>query len=256
MTVIIEDPLIVSMAIARPLPLHESSRRLRELYPESPRVHGVAVMADVSRRRWWPLAAAADGGERAGERAGERDRLRAMFGAAVSDVNTPATAAWQLASTFAHTVVGRAVALLLLEGRAWDPGLENLWVHTDPEGGIDWAGVTDPTLRVLADDPCADADAVVRLPGEQALAIWTSHRCHLTLDPLFRRIHDVSDGALAVSAMWGIVGSAVVATAAHLPLLARCSEVTTMRRAQAVLDAFVGFGLPVRGTRPAKGLLY
>jgi outer membrane protein OmpA-like peptidoglycan-associated protein len=33
-----------------------------------------------------------------------------------------------------------------------------------------------------------------------------------------------------------------------VPLLAGSSEVTSMRRAQAVLDALVGFGLPVRGT--------
>ena len=60
MTVLIEDPLIAGMAISRPLPLHESSRRLRELYPECPRVYGVAVMGDLSRRRWWPLADGAD----------------------------------------------------------------------------------------------------------------------------------------------------------------------------------------------------
>ena len=51
MPVLIEDPLIAAMAIRRTLPLHESSRRLRELYPECPRVYGVAVMGDLSRRR-------------------------------------------------------------------------------------------------------------------------------------------------------------------------------------------------------------
>ena len=56
MTVVVDDPLIARMAIRRALPLHESSRRLRELYPECPRVYGVAVMGDLSRRRWWPLA--------------------------------------------------------------------------------------------------------------------------------------------------------------------------------------------------------
>jgi hypothetical protein len=49
MTVVIDDPLIAGMAIRRTLPLHESSRRLRELYPECPRVYGVAVMGDLSR---------------------------------------------------------------------------------------------------------------------------------------------------------------------------------------------------------------
>jgi hypothetical protein len=34
----------------------------------------------------------------------------------------------------------------------------------------------------------------------------------------------------------------------QVPLLAGSSELTSMRRAQAVLDALVGFGLPVRGT--------
>ena len=58
MTVVVDDPLIARMAIERTLPLHESSRRLRELYPECPRVYGVAVMGDLSRRRWWPLTEA------------------------------------------------------------------------------------------------------------------------------------------------------------------------------------------------------
>ena len=44
MTIVVDDPLISRMAIAQTLPLHESSRRLRELYPECPRVYGVAVM--------------------------------------------------------------------------------------------------------------------------------------------------------------------------------------------------------------------
>ena len=55
MTVLVEDPLIASMTIKRALPIHESSRRLRALYRECPRVYGVAVMGDLSRRRWWPL---------------------------------------------------------------------------------------------------------------------------------------------------------------------------------------------------------
>ena len=61
--------------------------------------------------------------------------------------------AQQLAATLAHVVVGRVMPLLVLEGRAWDTGLENLWVHVDSEGAIDWVGVVDPTLRALPDDP-------------------------------------------------------------------------------------------------------
>jgi hypothetical protein len=232
--VLVDDPLIAGMTISRPLPLHESSARLRKLDPECPRVYGVAVMADVGRRRWWPLASALT-----------TDRLRRMFVSAVRETDSRAAAS-QLAATLAYTVVGRVVALVILEGQAWDPGLENLWVHCDSEGAIDWAGVVDATLRVLPNDPVVD-DSVVRLPGEAALATWTAHRCHRAMQPLFLRLCDVSAGALPVSAMWAMVGSAVVATATQVPLLAGACEATGMRRAQAVLDAFVSFGLPVRG---------
>ena len=58
MSVTVEDPLIDGMAISHVLPVHESGQRFRALYPETPRVYGVAVMSDVSRRRWWPLSAA------------------------------------------------------------------------------------------------------------------------------------------------------------------------------------------------------
>ncbi len=152
MTMTIDDPLIAAMAIERVLPLHESSRRLRELYPQCPRVYGVAVLADVSVRRWWPL-----------ESAVSTDRLQTMFDAAAADMDYR-SAARQLAATLVHTVIGRVVALVVLEARAWDTGLENLWVHVDSDGVIDWAGVVDPTVRVLPDDPhLADGDGDCRL---------------------------------------------------------------------------------------------
>lgn len=241
MSVLADDPLIAGMTISRRHPLHESSRRLRELYPEGPRVYGVAVMADVGRRRWWPLTAAL-----------EADRLRVMFAASAAEMGSRAAAAQQLAATLAHVVLGRVVALVILEGRAWDPGVENLWVHMDSEGAIDWVGVIDPTLRALPDDPAADVrGGVVTLPGEAALATWTAHRCHRALEPLFAELHRISRGALSVGAMWGIVGSAVISAAAQVPALAGSNELVAMRRAQAVLDALAGFGLPVRGLRRA-----
>ena len=240
MTVVIEDPLIAGMAIRRTLPLHESSRRLRELYPECPRVYGVAVMGDLSRRRWGPLADAVT-----------TNRLGAMFDIAAEETDSRAAVAQQLAATLAHVVVGRVVPLLVLEGRAWDTGLENLWVHVDSEGAIDWVGVVDPKLRALPDDPAfqyrASPAGIVALPGEAALTTWVAHRSHRALDPLFTRLYAISGGAISVASMWHMVGGAVVSAATQVPILAGSSEVTSMRRAQAVLDALVGFGLPVRG---------
>jgi hypothetical protein len=258
MTVLVDDPLIAGMAIRRTLPLHESSRRLRELYRECPRVYGVAVMGDLSRRRWWPLAEVVT-----------TDRLQAMFDLAADETDSRAAVTQQLAATFAHVVVGRVVPLVVLEGRAWDTGLENLWVHVDSEGAIDWVGVVDPTVRALPEDPYFGSrgslgigrsarDGIVALPNEAALTTWVAHRSHRALQPLFAKLAEVSGGAMSVASMWHIVGGAVVSAATQVPLLAGSSEMTSMRRGQAVLDALVGFGLPVRGlTRMStgKGLL-
>ena len=91
MTAVVDDPLIAGMAIRRVLPLHESSRRLQMLYPERPRVYGVAVMSDLSRRRWWPLQSAVT-----------TNRLELMFHAAAQEMDSPAAAAQQLAATAAE----------------------------------------------------------------------------------------------------------------------------------------------------------
>lgn len=240
MTTVNDDPLIAAMSIERVLPLHESSRRLRALDPQCPRVYGVAVLGDVSIRRWWPL-----------ESAVRTDRLQTMFDAAVVDMDRR-SAARQLAAMLVHTVIGRVVALVVLEARAWDTGLENLWVHVDSDGGIDWAGVVNPTVRVLPDDPyLTESDRLgegsVQLPSEAALTTWVAHRCHRTLTSLFAALHVVSGGAMSTAAMWQIVGSTVVATATQVPQLAGADELAAMRRGQAVLDALAGFGLPVRG---------
>jgi hypothetical protein len=254
MTVLFDDPLIAGMAIRRTLPLHDSSRRLRELEPECPRSYGVAVMGDVSRRRWWPLIEALT-----------TDRLRAMFDIAAGETDNRVAVTQQLAATLAHVVIGRVVPLLVLEGRAWDTGLENLWVHVDSEGTIDWVGVVDPTLRALPDDPFfldhtpmpvgeSARGGIVALPSEAALTTWVAHRSHRALAPLFDGLADISGGAMSVASMWHLVGAAVVSVATQLPLLAGSSELTSMRRGQAVLNALVGFGLPVRGaSRTAPG---
>jgi len=85
------------------------------------------------------------------------------------------------------------------------------------------------------------------------LTTWVAHRSHRALAPLFAAISDVSDNAVWPASMWHIVGSAVVGAATHVPILAGSSELVSMRRGQAVLDAFVGFGLPVRGRSPITG---
>ena len=47
---------------------------------------------------------------------------------------------------------------------------------------------------------------------------------------------------MSVASMWHIVGGAVVSAATQVPLLAGSSELTSMRRAQGVLDPWSGSG--------------
>ena len=133
-----------------------------------------------------------------------------MFDLAAEETDSRAAVAQQLAATLAHVVVGRVVPLLVLEGRAWDTGLENLWVHVDSEGAIDWVGVVDPTLRALPDDPYFGSrrglrmghsarDGIVALPNEAALTTWVAHRSHRALEPLFAKLAEVSGGAMSVA---------------------------------------------------------
>lgn len=233
-----DDPLLAKMQIHRTLPVHESCRRLRGIYPGYPRVYGVAVLADLPRRQWWPLSSARTA-----------NRVRVTYLKAAPEVG-PRTAARQLAADFIHEILGRMLPLVLLEGRAWDVGLENLWVHIDRDGMIDWAAITDPTLRVLPDDPALSDGhtAVVVLPGEPALTTWVAHRTHRSLAALFAYINELCDGAIRVGEMWQIVGPMVLDTTARISQTADDHE-SVIRRSQAILDALTGFGLPVRKTR-------
>ncbi|WP_230987502.1 iron reductase [Mycolicibacter heraklionensis] len=237
-----EDPLIARMVIRRRFALHESCTRLRQLHPHCPRTYGVAVLADVNKRRWFPL-----------DSVFTIDRLRVRFDetAAMTD---PRAAGNVLAARLVHEVLGRLLPLVLLEGRAWDAGLENLWVHFDRDNDIDWVAVVDPTVRVLPDDPWihekgerGHTDTVVVLPSESALTTWAAHRCHRTLAPLFVWLHAVCEGAISIASMWQLLGSTVVVAANQLPRRTEQDEAVSFRRSQAILDAMVGFGLPVRG---------
>lgn len=96
-------------------------------------MYAVAAMAEQGKRRWWRLA----DGLREG-------RIELMYRRHAAEMISADIAAEVVATALIHAVLGRVVALLVAEGRAWDPGLENLWIHTDNDGGIDWAAWSTP----------------------------------------------------------------------------------------------------------------
>ncbi|MFE3987368.1 hypothetical protein ACFXPR_23030 [Nocardia tengchongensis] len=207
--------------------------RLRALQPDHPRVYAVAAMADQGKRRWWRLA----DGIREG-------RIEVMYRRHAAEMSNADIAAEVVATALIHAVVGRVMAMVVSEARAWDPGLENLWIHSDNDGGIDWAGLSDTTIRVLDGDPLAEEDGVVALPCERALYVWLVHRCL----PALTLIQDAMAhcAGLSVRRFWGLVAESVVGAATYVPALANTSSSEGARRGQAMLAAFEDRGLPVR----------
>ncbi|MFI2558788.1 hypothetical protein [Nocardia farcinica] len=207
--------------------------RLRALQPDHPRVYAVAAVAEHGRRRWWKLSE--------GLREG---RIELMFRRHAAEMTNAEVAAEVVATALIHAVVGRVAALLVMEGRAWDPGPENLWVHNDNDGGIDWAGLEDTTIRVLDDDPLVGAHGVVGFPCERAMSVWLAHRCEASLALVHHGLSRCS--GLSARRFWSLVGESVVGAATYVPDLARTDSVLGARRGQGLLVALEERGLPVR----------
>ncbi|NKY52791.1 IucA/IucC family C-terminal-domain containing protein [Nocardia vermiculata] len=209
------------------------SVRLRALQPGHPRVYAMAAMADQGRRRWWRLADGAREG-----------RIEVMYRRHAAEMASAEMAAEVVATALIHAVVGRVVALLVCDNRAWDPGLENLWIHTDNDGGVDWAGLSDTTVRVVDGDPLAGRPGVVTLPCDRALQVWLAHRCETALTMVSESLARCA--GLSRARFWALVGETVVGAATYVPELARTAADTGTERGQALLAAFADHGLPVR----------
>ncbi|PTR27446.1 hypothetical protein C8K36_10468 [Rhodococcus sp. OK519] len=219
--------------------LDASCCRLREISPDYPRVYAVATMARQGKRRWWPIASCAAHSDEL-----PADRVGRMYARLFEDLQSPTAAVTQVASALVHAIVGRVAALVVLEGRAWDPGVDNLWIHMDSDNGIDWAGVVDTTLRVLPEDDLAYAREVVTLPCERALLVWTAHRCVTSLAAV-RSALDLC-APLDAARFATLVADAVLSAVTRIPLSTGTSEVAAVRRGQGLLDAFEAAGVPVR----------
>ncbi|MEU7764961.1 hypothetical protein AB0B25_07540 [Nocardia sp. NPDC049190] len=207
--------------------------KLRALRPEHPRVYAVAAMVEQGKRRWWPLS----GGAREG-------RIELMYQRHAAEIIRADIAAEVVATALIHAVIGRVSALLIVAGRAWDPGVENLWIHTDNDGGIDWAGLVDTTIRVLDGDRLAGGPGVVALPCEEAMYVWLAHRCEPALALIQASMAHCS--GLSPRRFWSLVGESIAGASTYVPALARTDATLGARRGQGLLAALSDRGLPVR----------
>ncbi|MEV0299145.1 hypothetical protein [Nocardia sp. NPDC050710] len=227
------EPMTTRAAYDTPVTFARACNRLRALQPEHPRVYAVADMADQGKRRWWKLS----DGLREG-------RIELMYRRHAAEMISADTAAEVVATALIHAVIGRVAALLVAEGAAWDPGLENLWVHNDNDGGIDWAGLSDTTIRVLDGDRRAGEPGVVVLPCERAMYVWLAHRCEASLSLIQHGLARCA--GLSARRFWSLVGESIVGAATYVPDLARTDALIGARRGQGLLQAMEERGLPVR----------
>lgn len=207
--------------------------RLQALQPEHPRVYAVAAMAGQGKRRWWHVPTGLSEG-----------RVELMYRRHAAEMINNEVAAEVVATALIHSVVGRATALFVMSARTWDPGCDNLWIHHDNDGGIDWAGLSDTTIRVLDGDPEAGEPGTATLPCEAAMAVWLVQRCASALIPLQSVLTRCS--GLSARRFWSLVGESVVGAATYVPDLARVDSTAGARRGQLLLAAFEERGLPVR----------
>ena len=225
---VVNDETIVTRAV-----FDQTNEMLGSLRQGYPKFYSMADLKTQSRRRWVPLERAVDGG-----------RVETMFRHYLDESGDRRFATYLVADAFAHGVLGRVVASFVSTGRVWDTGAENLAVRTDIDGGLDWAGVRDTTLRVLPDDPCAGSDGTIVLPCEEALACWIACRSRPTLESVYDGLSSVS--GCRPSTLWSIVGESVLGAATLVPSFAGTSPETGHRRGQLVLDALHNAGLAVR----------
>lgn len=214
-------------------PFEQTSVYLGALRPDYPKFYSMADLGFQTRRRWVPLVSAVDCG-----------RVEAMYRRFVEESGDRRYAVRQVTSAFIHGVVGRATASFVTLGRAWDTGAENLSVRTDIDGGLDWAGVRDTTLRVLPGDPAADSDDTRVMPCEEALARWSACRSREALQRVFEGLASV--GECSTDTLWAAVGEHVLGVATLIPHYAGTSPEVGYRRGQLVIEAFRDSGLPVR----------
>lgn len=201
--------------------------------PGYPKFYSMADLGRQSRRRWVPLESAVDGG-----------RVELMFRHYFAESGDKRFATYQVADAFAHAVLGRAVASFATTGRVWDTGVENMSVRTDIDGGLDWAGVRETTIRLLPGDPAESGRGAVALPCERSLAQWLACRSRGTLATLFEGLSEVSD--CRVDTLWSTAGECVLGASTISPTFARTSPQVAHRRGQYVLDALHSAGLAVR----------
>jgi hypothetical protein len=213
--------------------LADTVDRLRTLRPEYPETY--AVRAGLPAEPGWVTLAAVTPADVAGWCAIAREqanpaRLASVAGSAV-------------AGELTHAVVGRVMAAVLLEHRAWDVHAGNLALRRDEDGSVHVA-VCDGSLLVPAGDPAAGEPGVTVLADLAAVVDRVAAAAVATLAPLYAAVRAATRYGLVP--MWNGASDAVQSAATYVPLYAGTDRPAARRLGLAVVDALVRHGAGVR----------
>lgn len=242
--------------MARPIRIHErgsdnpvfadTSLAMAKLSIDDPRMYSIADLGVHNRRRWRALSDL-----------GHYSLVEEMFAAQFDHYGDSRYATYLVTSQFVHSVLGRAVACFVHQGRVWDPYVTNFYVRTNQEWGFDWVGVDDSTMRVLPDDRFADSDLpraeMIALPGESQMAYWLAGRAASSLEPVFTALAGLSH--CTVAQMWSTTAREAAYTAVIAARFGGTCREAAERRVQLVLCALEHAGYPVRRSRPLPSTL-
>jgi hypothetical protein len=203
--------------------------QLRRLWPEFPHLYAIEQRPaeSVTGSDWVEIRAA----------------VPAMLDRAARQLTTSSgVLAARTTTALAYAVLGRPGISLALARRV--PDLDSMVLRLSADGLVEQAGVTGPTVALLADDPLVGRADAMAFTDLAALIDWTADRAIAILGPLLDDLHRRTRFGLVP--MWNLAADSVLGPSTVVPLLVGPDQAGGRAVASALLDALVARGAPIR----------
>ena len=205
------------------------AEQLRGLWPAFPHLYGIdqRPIRSVAGPDWVDV----------------HDAVPAMLDRAARQLSTsPGVLAARTTTSLAYAVIGRPGISLTLTRRV--PDLDSMMLRLSADGLVEQAAVTGATVALLTDDPLAARPDAAAFASLGALIDWTADRAIAILRPLLDDLHRRTRFGLVP--MWNLAADSVLGPSTVVPLLVGRDQAGGRAVANALLDALVARGAPIR----------
>ncbi|MFI7587531.1 (2Fe-2S)-binding protein [Spongisporangium articulatum] len=206
------------------------AHRVRALRPDRPFLYAMDLLDPATLPDGWHRPATV---------------LDAMLAPAAPHLRiSPAVSAARVTTSLAYAALGRPAVGLALMRRVPDVSAGSLLLRLDDDGLVEQAAVGSPVVAMRAHDPLSGhADAVV-VPDDAALVGWLADRALEVLTPLIDDLHRRT--RFGVVPMWNLAADTALGPSTVAPLLAGGSQAAGREIGEALVDALVSRGAPIR----------